>query len=60
VKQTTLERRPSANGISVASPCSTVTLRSSVRRSPTPTVAPIQTRVQNAVGQHHEIVVIFD
>jgi polyisoprenyl-teichoic acid--peptidoglycan teichoic acid transferase len=28
--------------------------------SPTPTVAPIQTKVQNAVGQHHEIVVIFD
>jgi polyisoprenyl-teichoic acid--peptidoglycan teichoic acid transferase len=28
--------------------------------SPTPTIAPIQTRVQNAVGQHHEIVVIFD
>jgi len=27
---------------------------------PTPTVAPIETKVQNAVGQHHEIVVIFD
>jgi hypothetical protein len=25
-----------------------------------PTIAPIEPRVQNAVGQHNEIVVIFD